>query len=52
MAAGAHRHQRGAGALGNIVKGQETLAAAGMGGAKGHLTQIRLRLAPTGVVNS
>jgi hypothetical protein len=43
---------RGAGALGNVVKGKETLAAAGMHGGEGHLAQIRLRLAPTGMVNS
>jgi hypothetical protein len=52
MAARLHRHLRSAGALGDVVKGQKALAAAGMRGAEGHLTQIRLRLAPTVVVNS
>jgi hypothetical protein len=52
MAARAHRHLRGAGAFSDIIQGQETLAAAGMGGAEGHLTQIRLRLAPAVVVNA
>jgi hypothetical protein len=51
-AAGARRHLRGAGAFSDIMQGQETLAAAGMCGIEGHLTQIRLRLAPTVVVNS
>jgi hypothetical protein len=52
MAAGARRHLRGAGAFSDIMQGQETLAAAGMCGIEGHLTQVRLRLAPTVVVNS
>jgi hypothetical protein len=52
MAAGAHRYLCGAGALGNVVKGQETLAATGMSGVKGHRTQVRLRLAPAGMLNS
>jgi hypothetical protein len=52
MAARAHRHLRGAGALSNIIQGQETLAAAGMRGAERHLTQISLRLAPTVTINS
>jgi hypothetical protein len=51
VAASAHRYLRGAGALGNVVKGKETLATAGMRGGEGHLAQIRLRLASTGVVN-
>jgi hypothetical protein len=38
--------------LGNIVKRQKMLAAAGMGSAEGHRTQIRLRLAPAVVVNA
>jgi hypothetical protein len=37
VAVSAHRYLRGAGALGNVVKGKETLAAAGMRGAQGHL---------------
>ena len=52
VAAGALRHLRGARALGNIVKRQEPLATVGMGRTEGHLTQIRLRLAPMVVVNS
>jgi hypothetical protein len=52
MAAGARRHLRGAGAFSDIMQRQEAFAAAGMGGIEGHLTQIRLRLAPAGVVNS
>src|SRR3954454_11650917 len=52
MAAGARRHLRGAGAFSDIMQRQEAFAAAGMGGIEGHLTQIRLRLAPTVVVNS
>jgi hypothetical protein len=51
MAAAAHRYLRGAGTLGNVVKGQETFAATGMSGVKGHLTQIRLRLTPPDGVN-
>jgi hypothetical protein len=52
MAAGAHRYLCGAGALGNVVKGQETLAATGMSGVNGHRTQVRLRLAPAGMLTS
>ena len=52
MAAGARRHLRGAGAFSDLVPSQETLAAAGMRGIESQLTQIRLRLAPTVVVNS
>jgi hypothetical protein len=52
MAARAHRHLRGAGAFSDIIQGQETLAAAGMRGIEGHLTQIHLCLTPTVVVNS
>jgi hypothetical protein len=52
VAARARRHLRGAGAFSDIMQSQETLAAAGMRGIEGHLTQIRLRLAPTVVVNS
>jgi hypothetical protein len=52
VAARAQRHLRSASAFGDIIQGQETLAAAGMRGIEGHLTQIRLRLAPTVVVNS
>ena len=52
VAARAQRHLRGASAFSDIIQGQETLAAAGMRGIEGHLTQIRLRLAPTVVVNS
>ena len=51
VAAGAHRHLRSAGAFSDLVQSQETLAAAGMRGIEGQLTQIRLRLAPTVVVN-
>ena len=52
VAACERRHLRGAGAFSDIMQGQETLTAAGMWGIEGHLTQIRLRLAPTVVVNS
>jgi hypothetical protein len=52
VAARAHRHLRGAGAFSDIMQGQETLATAGMRGMEGHLTQIRLRLAPMVMVNS
>src|SRR3954464_3177129 len=51
VAACAHRHLRSAGAFSDLVQSQETLAAAGMRGIEGQLTQIRLRLAPTVVVN-
>jgi hypothetical protein len=51
MAAGARRHLRGTGAFSDIMQSQKTLAAASMCGIEGHLTQIRLRLAPTLVVN-
>src|SRR4051794_36392385 len=52
VAARARRHLRGAGAFSDIMQGQEPLAAAAMRGIEGQLTQIRLRLAPTVVVNS
>jgi hypothetical protein len=52
VATRASRHLRGAGAFSHIMQGQETLAAAGMRGIESQLTQIRLRLAPTVVVNS
>jgi hypothetical protein len=52
VAARARCHLRGAGAFSDIMQGQKTLATAGMRGIEGDLTQIRLRLAPTVVVNS
>jgi len=52
VAAGAHRHLRGARALGHIVQRQEPLATAGMGRTEGDLTQIRLRLPPVVAVNA
>lgn len=52
MAAGARGYLRRAGALGDVVQGQETLAAAGMHSIQGQAAQTCQRLAPALVVNS
>lgn len=52
MAAGARGYLRRAGALGDVVQGQETLAAAGMHSIQGQAAQSCQRLAPALVVNS
>ena len=43
---------RGAVPLCDVMKGKETLAAAGMRGSQGQAAQVRQRLAPTFMINS
>jgi hypothetical protein len=51
-AAGAFCNLSGAGALGNIVQGQHSLAGAGMGGIQGHVPQVSRGLAPAIIINA
>jgi hypothetical protein len=52
MTAGAFGDPGGAGALGDLVQGEETLAHAGMRGGQGQAAQVGRRLPPTLVVNA
>lgn len=51
MTAGAVCHLGGADTLRDVVEGQETLAAAGVGRGQGLVAQICLRLVPTLMVD-
>jgi hypothetical protein len=50
--AGAFCDPSGAGALRDIVQGQQSLAGAGMGGIQGHLPQVSRGLAPAIIINA